>query len=32
MIRDVYVERANDAWDALQGKKDADADHIKMMK
>ena len=32
MIRDVYVERANDAFDALQGKKDADADHIKMMK
>ena len=32
MIRDMYVERANDAWDALQGNKDADADHIKMMK
>ena len=32
MIRDMYVERANDAFDALQGKKDADADHIKMMK
>ena len=32
MIRDMYVERANDAFDALQGKKDADADHTKMMK
>ena len=32
MIRDMYVERANDAWAALQGDKGADADHIKMMK
>ena len=32
MIRDMYVERANDAWAALQGNKGADADHIKMMK
>ena len=31
-IRAAFVERANDAWDALQGKKDADADHLKMMK
>ena len=31
-IRAAFVERANDAWDALQGRKGADADHIKMMK
>ena len=32
MIRDAYVERANDAWDALQGKKGADAEQLHMMK
>ena len=31
-IRAAFVERANDAWEALQGKKEADADHLKMMK
>ena len=31
-IRAAFVERVNDAWDALQGNKDADADHLKIMK
>ena len=32
MIRDVYVERANDAFDALQGKKPAAMEPVHMMK